>query len=86
MRDFAVDVRALGPPSWLVNCPATLRDAVVSELTSISLDVIDGCAPFDLATVPDAELMRKHPDGRGIAGRRCDTSVGVDDVIAESLR
>ena len=64
MRDFAVDVRALGPPSWLVNCPATLRDAVVSELTSISLDVIDGCAPFDLAT--DAAVLAR----RGIARAR----------------
>jgi histidinol-phosphate aminotransferase len=28
--------------------------------------------------VPDAELMRKHLDGKGIAVRRCDTFVGLD--------
>ena len=80
----------------------TLRDAMVCGLTSIGLDVIDGCAPFVLFTVPDAELMRKHLDGKGIAVRRCDTFVGLDgeylraavrphwpvlaDAIAESLR
>ena len=79
-----------------------LRAAMVAGLTSIGLDVIDGCAPFVLFTVPDAELMRKHLDGKGIAVRRCDTFVGFDgeflraavrpdwpvlvDAIAESLR
>jgi histidinol-phosphate aminotransferase len=71
-------------------------------VTSIGLDVIDGCAPFVLFTAPDAELMRKHLDSKGIAVRRCDTFVGMDgeylraavrphwpvlaDAIAESLR
>jgi histidinol-phosphate aminotransferase len=79
-----------------------LRDAMAVGLTSIGLDVIDGCAPFVLFTVPDAQLMRKHLDGKGIAVRRCDTFVGLDgeylraavrphwpvlaDAIAESLR
>ena len=57
---------------------ATLRTAMVAGLTSIGLDVIDGHAPFVLFTVPDAELMRKHLDGNGIAVRRCDTFVGLD--------
>jgi histidinol-phosphate/aromatic aminotransferase/cobyric acid decarboxylase-like protein len=57
---------------------AALRTAMVGGLTSIGLDVIDGCAPFVLFTVPDAELMRKHLDGKGIAVRRCDTFVGLD--------
>jgi histidinol-phosphate aminotransferase len=57
---------------------ATLRTAMVAGLTSIGLDVIDGCAPFVLFTVPDAQLMRKHLDGKGIAVRRCDTFVGFD--------
>jgi histidinol-phosphate aminotransferase len=51
---------------------------MVAALTSIGLDVIDGSAPFVLFTVPDAELMRKHLDGKGIAVRRCDTFVGLD--------
>ena len=47
-------------------------------LTSIGLDVVDGCAPFVLFSVPDAQLMRKHLDGKGIAVRRVDTFVGLD--------
>lgn len=81
---------------------AALRAGMVAGLTSIGLDVIDGCAPFILFTVPDAQLMRKQLDGKGIAVRRCDTFVGLDgdylraavrpdwpvlvDAIAESLR
>jgi histidinol-phosphate aminotransferase len=80
---------------------AELRTAMVAGLTSIGLDVIDGRAPFVLFTVPDAQLMRKRLDGKGIAVRRCDTFVGLDgeflraavrphwpvlvDAIAESL-
>jgi len=81
---------------------AALRASMVAGLTSIGLDVVDGCAPFVLFTVPDAALMRKHLDGKGIAVRRCDTFVGFDgeylrtavrpdwpvlvDAIAEFLR
>jgi histidinol-phosphate aminotransferase len=81
---------------------AAVRTAMVAGLTSIGLDVIDGCAPFVLFTAPDAELMRKHLDAKGIAVRRCDTFIGLDgeylraavradwpvlvDAIAESLR
>jgi histidinol-phosphate aminotransferase len=81
---------------------AALRAEMVAGLTSIGMDVIDGCAPFVLFAVPDAELMRKHLDGKGIAVRRCDTFVGLDgeylraavrphwpvlvDAIAETLR
>jgi histidinol-phosphate aminotransferase len=54
-----------------------LRAEMVAGLTSIGLDVVDGCAPFVLFTVPDAELMRKKLDGKGIAVRRCDTFVGL---------
>jgi len=60
---------------------AMLRADMVSGLTSIGLDVVDGCAPFVLFTVPDAELMRKHLDGKGIAVRRCDTFVGLDGAF-----
>ena len=55
-----------------------LRGEMVAGLTSIGLDVVDGCAPFVLFTVPDADLMRKHLDSKGIAVRRCDTFVGLD--------
>jgi histidinol-phosphate aminotransferase len=81
---------------------ATLRAAMVAGLTNIGLDVIDGRAPFVLFTVPDAHLMRKHLDTKGIAVRRGDTFVGLDgeylraavrphwpvlvDVLAERLR
>jgi histidinol-phosphate aminotransferase len=81
---------------------AALRAEMVAGLTNIGLDVVDGCAPFVLFTVPDAQLMRKHLDGKGIAVRRCDTFVGLDgqylraavradwpvlvDAIAEALR
>jgi histidinol-phosphate aminotransferase len=81
---------------------ATLRADMVAGLTSIGVDVVDGCAPFVLFTVPDAELMRKYLGNTGIAVRRCDTFVGLDgeflraavrpewpvlvDSIAEALR
>ncbi len=51
---------------------------MVDGLTSIGIDVVDGCGPFVLFAVEDAELMRKHLDGKGIALRRCDTFVGLD--------
>jgi histidinol-phosphate aminotransferase len=57
---------------------AALRADMVAGLTNIGLDVIDGCAPFVLFTVPDAQLMRKYLDGKGIAVRRCDTFAGLD--------
>jgi histidinol-phosphate aminotransferase len=57
---------------------ASLRISMVAGLTNIGLDVIDGNAPFVLFSVPDAELMRKHLDNKGIAVRRCDTFVGLD--------
>lgn len=81
---------------------AALRAEMVAGLTGIGVSVVDGCAPFVLFTVADADLMRKHLDGKGIAVRRCDTFVGLDgeflraavrpewpllvDAIAEVLR
>jgi histidinol-phosphate aminotransferase len=55
-----------------------LRADMVAALTTIGVDVVDGCAPFVLFTVADAELMRKHLHSKGIAVRRCDTFVGLD--------
>lgn len=56
----------------------TLRAEMVAGLTGIGLEVVDGHAPFVLFSVPDAELMRKQLDDKGIAVRRCDTFVGLD--------
>jgi histidinol-phosphate aminotransferase len=55
-----------------------LRGEMVAGLTSIGVDVVNGCAPFVLFTVPDASLMRKHLDDKDIVVRRCDTFVGLD--------
>ncbi len=56
----------------------SLRSEMVSGLRSAGLEPVDGCAPFVLFTVDDAELMRKHLHTKGIAVRRCDTFVGLD--------
>ena len=81
---------------------AQLRVEMVAGLTAVGLKVVDGCAPFVLFSVPDAELLRKRLDAKGIAVRRCDTFVGLDgqflraavrpdwrvlvDAVAEVLR
>jgi histidinol-phosphate aminotransferase len=57
---------------------AALRTEMVSGLRSVGVEPVDGCAPFVLFTVPDADLIRKHLHTRGIAVRRCDTFVGLD--------
>lgn len=57
---------------------AELRADMVTGLTAAGLTVVEGSAPFVLFGVPDAELMRKRLDVRGIAVRRCDTFVGLD--------
>jgi histidinol-phosphate aminotransferase len=56
----------------------TQRVEMVAGLAALGLHVVDGRAPFVLFTVPDAELMRKRLDSKGIAVRRCDTFVGLD--------
>jgi histidinol-phosphate aminotransferase len=56
----------------------TQRSEMAAALAAIGVEVVDGCAPFVLFTVPDAELMRKRLDAKGIAVRRCDTFVGLD--------
>jgi histidinol-phosphate aminotransferase len=57
---------------------AVLRTEMVSGLRSAGVEPVEGCAPFVLFTVPDAELVRKHLHASGIAVRRCDTFVGLD--------
>lgn len=58
---------------------AELRTSMAAGLERLGLDVVAGAAPFVLFTVPDAELMRKHLESKGIAVRRCDTFVGLPD-------
>jgi histidinol-phosphate aminotransferase len=55
-----------------------LRAEMATGLTNAGFTVVDGCAPFVLFRVPDAQLVRKHLDANGIAVRRCDTFVGLD--------
>lgn len=57
---------------------ADLRAEMVAGLCAAGVDVVDGCAPFVLLRVEDAELTRKYLDNKGIAVRRCDTFVGLD--------
>jgi histidinol-phosphate aminotransferase len=56
---------------------AGLRTEMAAALGALGLDVVAGLAPFVLFAVPDAELMRKHLESKGIAVRRCDTFVGL---------
>lgn len=58
---------------------ATDRANFAAALAGLGLDVVDGCAPFVLFRVPDGTLMRKHLQHSGIAIRRCDTFVGLDE-------
>ncbi|MCV7267195.1 Rv2231c family pyridoxal phosphate-dependent protein CobC [Mycolicibacterium doricum] len=57
---------------------AAVRAEMVTGLTRIGVDCVPGAAPFVLFAVPDAELVRKRLEGKGIAVRRCDTFVGLD--------
>jgi histidinol-phosphate/aromatic aminotransferase/cobyric acid decarboxylase-like protein len=57
---------------------AALRADMVAGFRAAGVDVVDGRAPYLLFRVPDADLVRKHLDTKGIAVRRCDTFVGLD--------
>ena len=81
---------------------AVTRSAMVTALTGLGLDVVEGTAPFVLFAAPDTQILRKHLHAKGIAVRRCDTFVGLGenhlrvavrsewpvlvDAIAEALR
>ena len=58
---------------------AQVRAEMVAGLTSVGADVVDGRAPFVLFRTPDAAGVRKALQDRGIAIRRCDTFVGLDE-------
>lgn len=58
---------------------ARLRAEMAAGLASVGAEVIDGRAPFVLFRTPDAVHIRKTLHDRGIAIRRCDTFVGLDE-------
>jgi histidinol-phosphate aminotransferase len=58
---------------------AGLRAQMVAGLASVGADVVDGRAPFVLFRRPDARMIRNSLHDKGIAIRRCDTFVGLDE-------
>ena len=58
---------------------AALRAEMAAGLASVGAHVVDGKAPFVLFRIRDAEGIRKNLLNKGIAVRRCDTFVGLDD-------
>lgn len=58
---------------------ARMRSQMSAAIAALGVDVVAGEAPFILFKVPDAALTRKRLRGRGVAVRRCDTFVGLDD-------
>jgi histidinol-phosphate aminotransferase len=58
---------------------AQLRAEMVAGLASAGADVIDGRAPFVLFRRPNAPQLRNKLHSNGIAIRRCDTFVGLDE-------
>ncbi|MEE6138948.1 Rv2231c family pyridoxal phosphate-dependent protein CobC [Mycobacterium sp. 050128] len=58
---------------------APLRTEMVAALTAVGAEVVGGRAPFVLFRVPDAVNVRNKLHDKGIAVRRCDTFVGLDE-------
>jgi len=58
---------------------AALRAEMVAGLESVGADVVAGRAPFVLFRRPGAAAIRNSLQNKGIAIRRCDTFVGLDD-------
>ena len=58
---------------------AELRAEMAAGLASAGADVIDGRAPFVLFRRPDAAEIPNRLHSNGIAIRRCDTFVGLDE-------
>jgi histidinol-phosphate aminotransferase len=56
-----------------------LRAEMVAGLALVGADVVDGRAPFVLFRSPDAIRIRNSLEHNGIAIRRCDTFVGLDE-------
>ncbi|OBH86659.1 hypothetical protein A5681_15165 [Mycobacterium scrofulaceum] len=58
---------------------AEVRAEMVTGLTSVGAEVVGGRAPFVLFRRPDAVRIRNALQLKGIAIRRCDTFVGLDE-------
>jgi histidinol-phosphate aminotransferase len=56
-----------------------LRAEMAGGLASVGVDVVDGRAPFVLFGTPEAVRLRNSLERKGIAVRRCDTFVGLDE-------
>jgi histidinol-phosphate aminotransferase len=56
-----------------------LRSRMAAGLESLGAAVVDGRAPFVLFSMPGAEMIRKKLRDKGIAVRRCDTFIGLDE-------
>ncbi len=56
-----------------------LRAQMAAGLQTVGASVVDGRAPFVLFSMPGADLIRKDLQDKGIAVRRCDTFVGLDE-------
>ncbi|MGW0175695.1 Rv2231c family pyridoxal phosphate-dependent protein CobC [Rhodococcus sp. NPDC003322] len=87
-------IRACSEPEAVAwsECEARLiedeRAAMVEMLGAAGVDVVGPArAPFLLLRVPDADLVRKKLQEKGIAVRRCDTFPGLDpDHIRVAVR
>lgn len=58
---------------------ARVRDEMAAGLASAGAEVVEGRAPFVLFRRPDAARVRNRLQSNGIAIRRCDTFVGLDE-------
>lgn len=58
---------------------AQVRAQMVAGLQSAGADVVDGRAPFVLFRRRDAVALRNSLQDKGIAVRRCDTFMGLDE-------
>lgn len=58
---------------------AAVRTDMVAGLESVGVAVVDGRAPFVLFSMPGADRLRNMLQCNGIAVRRCDTFVGLDE-------
>lgn len=78
-------IAACSPPHAVAEAAADalrltqLRAEMVAGLRSAGVDVVDGRGPFVLFRTPEAARIRKCLEHEGIAIRRCDTFVGLDE-------
>jgi histidinol-phosphate aminotransferase len=56
-----------------------LRAEMAAGLRAVGADVVDGRGPFVLFRMNDGARVREGLERKGIAVRRCDTFVGLDE-------